>query len=210
MRLAVLGAAGRTGARVVAAALARGHEVRALVRGEPPASLQRSGVVIVRGDARQLASVASLVAGSDAVIAALGPSRRSIILAAESMRHVVTACHRHGVGTIVALSGALVPLPDERRSLRQRLRWGLAQLLARPVTEDKLAERDALLASGLRWVLARPPRLRERPDASLAIRFDRPEVGHISRDALARFLLDQAESPTLAGRAPYVSARGAR
>ncbi len=119
------------------------------MRGEPPASLQRSGVVIVRGDARELASVTSLVAGSEAVIVALGPSRRSIILAAESMRHVVSACHIHGVGTIVALSGALVPLPDERRSLRQRLRWGLAQLIARPVTEDKLAERDALLASGL-------------------------------------------------------------
>jgi putative NADH-flavin reductase len=205
MRVAILGVTGRTGRRVAAAALARGHEIRALVRGDPPPELVRPGVVLVRGDARDADRVAEVVAGADAVIAALGPSRRSLLVAAASMRHIVAACHRHAVPTVVALSGALVPLPDERRSLLQRLRWAIAQLVARPVTADKLAERDALITSGLRWVFVRPPRLLEAHDPSLAVRFDRPARGQISRDALAVFLLDQAEAPTLAGQAPYVS-----
>lgn len=71
--LAVLGATGRTGRRVVAAALADGYPVRALARDPAAlADLASPRLTVVAGDAHDLAVVARLVDGADGVISALG------------------------------------------------------------------------------------------------------------------------------------------
>ncbi len=72
MKIAVYGATGMIGSRVVAEAVARGHEVTAVTRsgGDVPA-----GVAAVRGDAGD-AYFAKRVAGEvDVVVSAIGPSR---------------------------------------------------------------------------------------------------------------------------------------
>ena len=71
--LAVLGATGRTGRRVVEYALADGVAVRALAR-EPAAlaHLAHPRLTVAGGDARHPAAVADLVAGAAAVVSALG------------------------------------------------------------------------------------------------------------------------------------------
>lgn len=207
MRIAILGAAGRTGRRVAEQAVARGHHVRALVRGtSTPEGLSHRSIEIVRGDATDADAVSRLVEGCDAVVVALGPSRRSVIMSGAAARNVVRACHEHGVSTVVSLSGALVPMPNERRGLYERTRWAIVSGLARPITNDKIAERDALIGSGLRWVIVRPSRLVDRPEMSLSVSDDKPANGYLSRDVLATFMLDQAENPTYAGKAPYLSA----
>jgi putative NADH-flavin reductase len=68
-KIAVFGAGGRAGRRTVAEAVARGHEVTAVVR-DPAAhpALAGPGVAVVAGDATDAASVASAVAGHDAVV----------------------------------------------------------------------------------------------------------------------------------------------
>jgi putative NADH-flavin reductase len=74
MRIAVLGASGRTGALVIARALARGHDVGALVR-DPAAVAPADGPVeAIAGDARDAERVDALLAGAEAVISAMGPS----------------------------------------------------------------------------------------------------------------------------------------
>lgn len=71
--LAVLGATGRTGRRVVEYALAAGHTVRALAR-HPAAldALAHPRLTIVPGDATDPAAVARLLDGAESVISALG------------------------------------------------------------------------------------------------------------------------------------------
>ncbi|MBI3932433.1 MAG: NAD-dependent epimerase/dehydratase family protein [Acidobacteria bacterium] len=69
MRIALTGASGYTGGRLVSALLARGDAVAALVR---PASttdaLKASGVRLVAGDLSDAAAIAALVDGADAVV----------------------------------------------------------------------------------------------------------------------------------------------
>ncbi|MBV9446783.1 MAG: NAD(P)H-binding protein [Streptosporangiaceae bacterium] len=72
MRIAVYGATGMIGSRVVAEALARGHEITGITRsgGDLPA-----GVRAVRGEAGD-AGLAKRIAGeTDVVVSAIGPSR---------------------------------------------------------------------------------------------------------------------------------------
>ncbi|MFO0748597.1 MAG: NAD(P)H-binding protein [Myxococcota bacterium] len=209
MKLALLGLTGRTGGEVARLALSRGHEVRALARN-PAAVPHRPSpsLVIVPGDARDPAAVDALVAGCDAVVIALGPARRSFVVAQASTANVIRAMRAHGLKTLVVLSGAAMRMPGDRPSLRHRLLIALGRVLAAPIVRDKEAEVALLRATDdLDWVLVRPPRLtRARGRGDYRASATELAATHIARADLARFMLDQAETPTFARQAPFVSA----
>ncbi|GHF59655.1 hypothetical protein GCM10010218_46510 [Streptomyces mashuensis] len=73
MRITVFGAAGSVGGRTVAEALARGHEVTAVVRDPARFPLLPAGAHARTGDASDPGRVAELAAGQDVVISATRP-----------------------------------------------------------------------------------------------------------------------------------------
>jgi len=73
MKIAVYGATGNIGSRIVTEALSRGHEVTALSRREPEAL--PAGATWQHADATDAAAVAEVAAAHDVVVAAHGPSR---------------------------------------------------------------------------------------------------------------------------------------
>lgn len=73
MRIALYGATGMIGSRVVAEAVSRGHTVTAMSRsGVADAA---SGVTPRKGDAQNADDVARIAAEHDVVVSAIGPSR---------------------------------------------------------------------------------------------------------------------------------------
>ncbi len=69
MRVALTGASGYTGGRILAALRARGDEVSALVRGRSPSDVVRSlATRVVEGDLADAAALAELVQGCAAVV----------------------------------------------------------------------------------------------------------------------------------------------
>src|SRR5688572_18004514 len=68
MKIAILGAGGMIGERIVPEALARGHEVTAIVRNPASYSPPNASVKVVKGDATDAASIAATTAGADVVI----------------------------------------------------------------------------------------------------------------------------------------------
>lgn len=70
MKIAVLGASGRAGSEITREAAARGHEVLAIARN-PEKIATGERITAATGDASDPASLATLIAGSDAVISAL-------------------------------------------------------------------------------------------------------------------------------------------
>jgi putative NADH-flavin reductase len=70
MKLAVLGASGRTGRQIVELALEAGHHVRALVRSRGKLQLTHERLEYVMGDATDAAAVQRAVEGCDAVLSA--------------------------------------------------------------------------------------------------------------------------------------------
>src|SRR4051794_24361290 len=72
MKIAIYGATGMIGSRVLAESLARGHEVTGITRsgGELPA-----GVHAVTGNAGDPELTNRIAADADVVVSALGPSR---------------------------------------------------------------------------------------------------------------------------------------
>ncbi len=70
MKVLVLGGSGKTGSLVIEQALAKGHEVTALVRDASEFKQENARVLI--GDATKQEDVLKAVEGSDAVIDTIG------------------------------------------------------------------------------------------------------------------------------------------
>ena len=76
MKIVVIGANGATGRLVVDEALARGHEVVAFVRDAAQVTRTDARLTVAQGDALDPVSVTAALEGADAVISAIGPSRK--------------------------------------------------------------------------------------------------------------------------------------
>jgi putative NADH-flavin reductase len=75
MKIAIFGASGWIGGTIAREALNRGHTVTAIVRDPARLQLTHERLTVVTGDVTDLAKVASVVAGHDAVAAAIGGRR---------------------------------------------------------------------------------------------------------------------------------------
>ncbi|WP_086616967.1 NAD-dependent epimerase/dehydratase family protein [Erythrobacter tepidarius] len=140
--LALTGATGFVGSAVLDAALAEGHQLRALARRDQPA---RDGVSWVRGDLGDRAALAALVAGADAVIHVAGltntPDPAAFATAnVAGTANVLAAMDAAGVRRLVFVSSLAAREP---------------QLSAYGASKAK-AEAE-VQASGLDWTTVRPP-----------------------------------------------------
>lgn len=107
MMLALFGATGRVGSRFLDYALADGHTVRALVRDAKKLA-PRAGLEIVQGDVLDAATVARVIAGTDAVVSGLGGAGVEDPGEAQSqgMRNIVAGMAAHGVRRVLGVAGA--------------------------------------------------------------------------------------------------------
>ncbi len=208
MKVAVLGATGRTGRALVRELLRRRHDVAVLVRDPAKLGDVAGDVRVVTGDSRDEAALASLVAGTDAVISALGPTAKEATLHRDTATALVRVMRQAGVSRFVGVSGAGIDVPGDQKSGSAKAISFLIQRLGGAVVKDKPAEYDVWASSGLDWTLARPPRLKDGGgdgavdhDAHRSVK-----ATWIDRADLAAFLVDAVEQRLYPSQAPFVAA----
>ncbi|WP_261560577.1 NAD(P)-dependent oxidoreductase [Frankia tisae] len=104
MHPAVFGGTGHTGRHVLDQALAQGHTVTALAR-DPRGLPAHERLRPVAGDVRDADVVKQVIAGSDAVLSALGQRRWGSTVCTDGMRTILPAMQAHGVARLIAFSG---------------------------------------------------------------------------------------------------------
>ncbi|MEU6623242.1 NAD(P)H-binding protein [Streptomyces litmocidini] len=198
----VFGASGRVGRAVVAEAVARGHRVTAVVRDPAGyADLEGAGIALVRGDATDAASVASLAAGHDAAVnAAVRLDVPSVDFFTAAAKAMVAGLTEAGVGRLITLGIAttletapgvrLMDAPDFPEQYRT-------------FSQGHVAEFELLTAEagpGLDWLMVVPGiDLNADAERTGAYRtavgtvIDGP--GRITHADLALALLDEIERP---------------
>jgi len=192
MHLLVVGATGALGRSAVDSALAAGHDVNALVRNPPLASLP-AGVQVIRGDVLDAASIEPAVQGCAAVICALGtPSpRKPTTLLERGTANLVAAMTRTEVTRLVCVT--LLGVGKSRPNTALLYRHVILRVLA-PMVPDKENQEEVVRNSGLDWVLVRPPTivgLRSGP-ARVIREGERGRIGLVSRTSLADLLVQAA------------------
>jgi putative NADH-flavin reductase len=153
MRVALLGATGKTGALVLQDCLRRGWHVQALVRDKSKLP-DREALTCVQGDARSREAVARVLAGSTAVLCCLGMHDISLSATdfSESVRCVVDVMHDLGIRRLLAIASAGV-LNHPTGGYRNK--EGLPPYLANVSTEH-VRNYETLRDSGLNWTLMCP------------------------------------------------------
>jgi putative NADH-flavin reductase len=207
--VAVFGATGGLGEKVVEHALERGFGVRAHTR-RPDALGSAVGLTVCRGDLADAASIEETVAGSDAVVWCAGHSRgQEPELYGRALGQVMDAMGAHGVRRLVAISGAGLELEGDAGGFGRRVIITLLKLFAGKVLAGKQHEwaaiRDA--SDGVDWTLVRVARMADRePAGNVAVDLKAvsgsPMVAYAD---VAAWMLDQLDDDAFVGKAPFVS-----
>ena len=191
MKIAVYGASGMIGSRVAAEAVSRAHEVTGVTRsgGELP-----DGVRAVRASADDVASAKELAAESDALVAAIGPSRTggdhqdyldaidNLIAAVQgtATRLIVVG----GAGSLVVNGNRVVDGPDFPTEYKNE-----------SLTVSQALEN--LRASDVNWTMLSPAFVIAPGERTGVFRLGRDEpIGeHISAEDYAVALINELEQP---------------
>ena len=115
MKIAVLGAWGNIGKRIVAEALHRGHAVTGIARNPAAANPPVERFRVAAADVTDAASLAEAIAGHDVVVGAVGPAHGTApSLPADAARSLPAAARAAEVKRIVVIGGAgsLLVAPD--------------------------------------------------------------------------------------------------
>lgn len=192
MKIAVVGATGRTGRLILQGGARRGHEMTVLVR-DPRRLGDESGLVsrVVRGNATDPVAVKDAVAGQDAVLVTVS-SRGEKVPAASSIAAVIAeASAAAGVSRLIVTStyGMVATRPV-------LMAWFLRRLLAVTFREQQRAD-DIISRSDVDWTIVRATRLTDRPGTGLVRVTPQPLRSgpySLARADLAQQLLGLAES----------------
>ena len=192
MKVIVFGAAGKTGRAVVDQAKAAGHTVTAFVHNADDYDVP--DVEVREGDAHGSGrgGRGARRAGRRAIDTIAGKTPyEPTTLESSAARAIIASMQRHGARRLVVTSmigegDSIANMPADQRPL-------LSGFLA-GATPDKAQMEEAVEASDLDWVIARPAILDDEP-ATGNIRVYTPETGdeahRIARADLASFLVAQ-------------------
>lgn len=202
MKVLVFGGTGKTGGLVVDEALAQGHEVTVLVRDA--ARFSKPGVRVVAGDATKGDDVRAAMRGQEAVIESIGGTTpyRETHLESISARNIIDAMRAERVPRLIVVS--MMGLGESRAQAPFWYKYLLMPTFLRGSTPDKAGMENLVQASGLEYVIARPPILKDEV-ATGNVRVLEGGTGHaITRGDLAQFLVAQLKSDAYVRRAVTV------
>jgi uncharacterized protein YbjT (DUF2867 family) len=199
MRLLILGATGKTGAKTVEMALARNHTVTAFVRDRAKMTTSAPKLHVIEGDMLNPESIErAFVERYDAVISALGIFHREPKTdLSDGTRNVLEAMQRQDIQRIAVVSS--IGAGDSRGQGNFFAR-NLQRLLLSHVIDDKDRQEAHIEASGLDWTIVRPPQLTDNDTVRTDLvtwQGPSPEQPKLtwktSRASVAGFLLDAVE-----------------
>jgi putative NADH-flavin reductase len=182
MNIVVFGASRGVGLEVVKQALEAGHHVTGFVRMPSKFTVQHSNLTVCEGDSMHAAAVEKAIAGQDAVISALGPTRPPVPHMLEtSAKNIVAGMKKHGVRRLVSTTGAGIRQPEDQPKLADHLIGFLLHLLAKNVVLDSAANVNVIQTSDLDWTVVRFPRLMDGEHTR------NYRVGYVSKDSGTQF-----------------------
>jgi uncharacterized protein YbjT (DUF2867 family) len=215
MKLLVMGATGRTGKRIAALALGKGHTIAAIVRS--PDKISDLKVEIFQGTPYDCETVACAIVGCDAVVNVLNVSRVSdnpwAKLAApgdmisRSCANALKAMAEVGVKRYVALS--TVGAGDSWKLLPLPVRLVVSHSNLKVAFDDHTVQEGLLAESNTDYTVARAPMLSDKENRS-GVLVSKPgeKMGSsISRQSVAEFFVSILENGQHAREVIHISNR---
>jgi putative NADH-flavin reductase len=192
MKIALAGATGNIGSRVLDEALARGHRVTAITR-DPTKLGPRDGMTVSRGDTADPAAFAAVLAGHDAAVLSIKWNENDI-------HRVLEAVRRSGLRRCLFVVGAGSLLrADGRTHFDHMADKGIQPPTSKPAA---LALAEVQKVTDLDWTAISPPASIQPGQRTGTFRLgldhlleDAAGQSLISREDFAIAIVDELETP---------------
>jgi putative NADH-flavin reductase len=206
-RVAVLGASGAVGRRIVDRLLVKGFDVACQTRTAEKLADLTGRVDIHEFDPRDASRLSPFVDGVDAVIFALGADRMgATTLFSETTAALIPAMKRQGVRRLIVITG--VGAGDTRDHGGFIYDWIIFPLFTRKRYADKDKQEELIAASDLDWTIVRPAPFSERLATSdLRVHTTiapATRLTRITRDEVAAFVVAELDSQEHLRQRPFI------
>lgn len=197
MRIVVLGATGGTGKALVEQALAADHEVVVVARRPEALGLQHPHLTVLKGDARDAASLTPAFRGAEAIVSCVGvagllEARKGTTLYSEGTRAICAAMADAGARRLIVVSSSgTEPQENDGWFFKNVLK----PLFLEPIYKDMRVMESELRSQDLDWTIVSPPYLTGgpvNPGYRVSDRGNVPNDKDLSRATLAHILLETA------------------
>jgi len=178
VKIAVLGANGKTGRLVVAEALARGHEVIAVARDPSRVVTHHERLEVAQADALDQAALMRAFAGTEAVVSTLGRSSQGKPIQpifAAAMRATLASMEATGTSRLSVISAQGVG-EESDAGLTLPLRV-MRRLLGKAIDDMREMERLVKSSDAL-WTIARAGGLTDQPKGGYIVAPGNAIKGH--------------------------------
>jgi putative NADH-flavin reductase len=198
MRLTVFGATGGIGTEVVRQALARHHEVTAVVRDPSKLAVAATAALtVIKANVMDPTAIKPALDNADAVISALGPRRGgSPTILTDSMRAILEAMDAAGVHRLIAVSASGFFTEPGEGLFTGKIAKPVLRVILRDNCADTSRMEKLITASPTDWTLMRPAQLTNAPRRPYKTALDRYVGPRIARadvaDAILNALPEQA------------------
>ncbi len=201
LRIAVLGAAGRVGSRVVSEALQRGHVVTGVVRKESQRSHLPGGAIVEVVDAADPTAIERLASAQDVVIDATRPIPDAPDTTVATTRGILGGMRSTGARLLVSGGAAVLDVPGQAHQVVDDPALLPASILA-IAQASALQYRLVANEAEVDWAYLCPPLQLEPGErtgsytrGTHTLLLDDHGRSRISMEDLAVALLDEAEHP---------------
>jgi putative NADH-flavin reductase len=203
MKIALLGATGRTGKCIIEEALKRGHKISAIARNTE--KLKDLNISITEGTPYDYETIARAITGCDAVINTLNISRKSDNpwsplaapkdLISKSATHALKAMEKAGIKRFVALS--TIGAGRSWKKAPGILKFIVSISNLKHAFLDHGKQEEILEKSSMDYTICRAPMLSKEINSTGAVATaeeKKPASAVLSRNSAAEFFLDIIEN----------------
>jgi putative NADH-flavin reductase len=205
-KIAIIGGTGKAGKYLVSELVKQGFTIKVLSRNPEKITQVSQLIEVVQGNARDYASIRTLITGCDAVISTLGPSRSEPDTCSVAVEHIIKAMQELKIKRYVELAGLAIDTPDDKKGFQTRLIVGILKRFFPAVINDRQKGYDLLSASNLDWTIVRSSMI-ELTDAKRTLKTSLADSPgrKISAADLAIFLINQLSDEQYVRKCPFVA-----
>ncbi len=207
-KIAVIGGTGKSGKYLVKQLLAKGFQIKLLLRNPEKSPAKNPLIETIEGNINHYTTVYNLLEGCQAVISTLGlgiPASEPTIFS-QSSTNIIKAMNEHKIKRYIVTTGLNVDTPSDKKS--PKIAFGTEWMKKNfPIsTADKQLEFEILTKSNVDWTLVRLP-LIEQTDETGEVNISLEDClgDKISATDLANFLIQQLSDENYINKAPFIA-----
>ena len=207
MKIAVIGANGKSGRAFVERALLAGHIIHAGVRDPSKHSLHPDPFLTVfKCDATDIEQVRVLISGCDAVVSLIGHVKGShATMQTDAIKAILSAMKTESIARVVSLTGTGVRFDHDAISVIDRfLNIGIATIDPNRIN-DGINHAEILKTSGTDWTILRVLKLQDTVEKPFSLSLHGPAKLITSRHEVAKAIVQILASDGYINTAPIIS-----